>query len=328
MSDAAAGTLILGLEDVSDLLDMEKAIDLTRDVLREQGRGEVVANAPMHIDVPKGSLRIVSGALVGRGRMGLRANAAQALTSSSGALMLFDSETGALLCVMAYPYGTMRTRAMYGVVSDVLSKPSAKTVAMIGTGRNALGLIQAAQSVRAIEQVNVFSRDEARRAEFAQKVEDETGLSARACATVEEATQDADIVLVSTNARRPAVHAHQLKPGTLVAGMGTPSEFDESVYLEAENVIVSSIEHEKNFDLVWRDGSVSSTLVDLDASARLPWGSVLELGPLVDAENPLTLDGSWTVFRESAGGYGDIAFASYIYEQALAKDRGFRMRFR
>ncbi|MFE2041980.1 hypothetical protein ACFXAZ_13815 [Streptomyces sp. NPDC059477] len=297
---------------------------MTEDALREQAAGMVVAQAPTHLDVGAGALRVVSGALTGSGRMGLRASGAQALASDNGAALLFDSGTGALLSVLAYPFARLRTGAMFGLATDVLSAPDARRLAMVGTGRNALGLVQAASLVREIEHVRVYGRDEERRARFAAAVTEELGIAAEASDSLQGATRDAEIVFVSTNSKRPVLHHGDITRGAFVAGMGTPCEFGEDLYLAADQVVVTAVEHERHFTDVWRDGSMHSTLVDLDRTGKLPWSSVLELGTVITDKRHC--EGT-TVFRESSGGYGDIAFAAWVYTRARETGRGTEVAF-
>ncbi|MGW4201117.1 hypothetical protein [Streptomyces sp. NPDC004726] len=317
-------TLVLSRADVEDLLDLRQAMRVTEDALREQAAGLVVAQAPTHLDVGVGALRVVSGALTGSGHMGLRASGAQALASDDGAALLFDSGTGALLSVLAYPFARLRTAAMFGLATDVLAPTGARRLAMVGTGRNALGLIQAASLVREIEHVSVYGRDEQRRARFAAAVTDELGITAETSESLQGATRDAEIVFVSTNSKRPVLHHGDIARGAFVAGMGTPCEFGEDLYLGADQVVVTAVEHERHFADVWRDGSVRSTLADLDDTGKLRWNAVLELGTIIADKRHC--EGT-TVFRESSGGYGDIAFAAWVYAKARETGRGTEVAF-
>ncbi len=53
------------------------------------------------------------------------------------------------------------------------------------------------------------------------------------------------------------------------------------------------------------------------------WAKVAELGQLVAGQVSVAPDsGDIVVFRESQGGYSDVALASWTYEQALEKGLG------
>ncbi len=325
MAQSDGETLVLSRDDVSDLIDLPTAIDVTREALREQARGAAVEQPPTHLDLrERASLRTVRGALLDSRRTGVRVTGAHDLAGPSGAALLFETERADLLSVMAYPFGTLRTAAVIGVAVDVLAAPSAGIVTLIGTGRNALGLLEAAALVRPVTEVRVFGRNKQRRDEFVALAKKALTAEVTGFADLTQALDGAQVVIVSTNSTVPVVERADVGPDVLVAGMGVPSEFPDDLYLEADSVVVSSKAHEKGFDEVWH-GTLRNTLVDLDADGRLPWGSVAQLSDLVDAAAPPRT--GLRVFRESAGGYGDIALASYVYEQALSRGRGHRVRF-
>src|SRR5215210_7820380 len=104
--------LLLSSADVSGLLDLPQALEVTRRVLREQAADAVVAVPPRHIAVPHGALRLVSGALVDSQRLGIRVGPATFPNPSGEERMvalLYEGETGELLSIMAYPFGRLRT---------------------------------------------------------------------------------------------------------------------------------------------------------------------------------------------------------------------------
>jgi len=68
--------------------------------------------------------------------------------------------------------------------------------------------------------VVVHSRDAARRADFAARIERELGTSAVAVATAREAVSAADAVIVSTTSRVPVLEPDWLAPGTHVNSTG------------------------------------------------------------------------------------------------------------
>lgn len=321
--------LFLSRSDIEGLIDLPEAMRVTEDVLREQAAGRAVTQAPVHVHAPgAGTLvRIVSGALLDTRRMGLRASGSRGFTPVGHALaLLFDSDTAELLSVMAYPFGTLRTAAVLGVATQHLAPADAGQLAMIGTGRNAFGLLRAAQLVRPVERIRVFGRNADKRAEFVAEVERTLALPAEGVASAAEATDGADVIYVSTGSFSPVLRGEEVPAGALVASMGTPGELDESVYLSADRVLVSAREHEERYRDVWQgfelsqDVDVIHSLLKLDAAGRLRWDSVGELSDVVAGTAAARADGETIVFRESQGGYGDIALASRAYE--AARERG------
>ena len=310
-------TLLLTRAEVEPLLDLQQAMELTLDVSRDQAADGVVSIPPRHVWVPGGALRIVSGALLHARRMGVRVGAAAGLGGGLVAL-LWDSASGELLAIMAYPFGTLRTAATVGVATQLFARTDARVVGMVGSGRNALGLLRAARHVRPVERIRVYSRNPERRSAFAERAEQALGVPVEAVAETAAATRDADIVYVATDALEPVLHAGWLSPGTFVASMGRPGEIDPSVYLGADLIVVG----DKTNELGYRDvGQYRHRLLELTEGGQLEWSGVREMWEVVVGRVAARTSPEQTiVFKESQGGTGDVAFAGWVY--ARARERG------
>ena len=101
--------LILSRDELKPLLDLDKAIALIEDAHRQQANGQVVPHAPYHIPLGGHSgLRIVSGALLGARRVGVRLGPNLGLGGGDKMYaLLFDADTGELLSFMGFPFGTV-----------------------------------------------------------------------------------------------------------------------------------------------------------------------------------------------------------------------------
>jgi alanine dehydrogenase len=313
-------TLLLTRADVEPLLDLQQAIAITERVFLEQAHDAVVAIPPRHVTVPQGHLRIVSGALIETQRMGVRLSPASGGTNERAVALLYDSENGDLLCVMPYPSGTLRTGATIAVATNFLARTDARTVAMIGTGRNALSLLQAARYVRPINSVRIYSRDAERRAAFAQRARTALGFPVEAVSEIEAATRGADIIYVATNSLTPVLRGGSLVSGVFVASMGRPSEIDPSVYLTACRIVVGHKKHEEGYFAL---GQYRHQLLELVKNGKIEWNSVIQMCDVVGGRAPARKSADEiVVFKESGGGFGDIAFADWIYAQARKKGLG------
>ncbi|MBI3061845.1 MAG: hypothetical protein HYY83_07725 [Deltaproteobacteria bacterium] len=136
--------LLLTREDVQPLLDLPEAIEVTESAFREQAEGQVAVHAPYHIGV-KGdqALRVVSGALLRSRRVGVRLGPNVQLAGGDRmCALLFDAESGDLLSIMGYPFGTLRIAATIALAAKQLAREDAKKVGLFGIGRNALGLLK------------------------------------------------------------------------------------------------------------------------------------------------------------------------------------------
>lgn len=316
--------LLLRREEVEPLLTLSKSIELTEEAFRQQAAAEIAARAPYHIGLGgRKALRVVSGALLGWRRAGVRLGPNDALGGDRMHALLYDAETGDLLCIMGYPFGTLRTAATVALAARYMAREDAKRVGLFGVGRNALGLLKGLRLVRDVRRIVVYSRDPERRARFAEKAAGAVGLEVSAAERPEQAVEGMEIVLAATNSPSPVFASEHLAPGAHVSSMGKPSELDRAVFLRAARVVVGSREHERNY----HDRSAPLPLLELAAEGRLSWSGIYELGEVVSGRVPgRGAADEINVFRESQGGFGDVAFAAWVYDEARRRGLGQEVR--
>ncbi|MCI0816126.1 MAG: ornithine cyclodeaminase family protein [Chloroflexi bacterium] len=308
-------TLLLTRADVADLLDLEQAVACIEQAHREQGEGLVTPYPRAIIRSGESYLRVLPGALAGIGRMGMRFSSHGA--NAVAGLLLFDTRDGRLLSLMDYPYSDLRISATVGVGVRHLAEPGAKRVAMIGSGGNALGLLQATCLARPVESIAVYSPTPEHRTRFAHDASAALSIPVVATDGPEEAVDGADVVLVSTPSHVPVVEGSWLAPVAHVSSIGTSRmELADDVFLRAELVVTTSkvqemSPHEVKDDWPW---------VRLDRDGSLPWDDVVELGDV--ATGRVRRPDGITVLHEANGGFGDMAMATRIYERALELGRG------
>jgi ornithine cyclodeaminase/alanine dehydrogenase-like protein (mu-crystallin family) len=307
-------TLLLNRSEVSYLLDLRQAMRVLEQTFREQAGGQVKQVAPLRF-MNRG-MRMVVGGLEAQNKNGLRVS----VTGGEALAMLFEISSGKLLCLMGYPYSNLRISATVALAIEKLTDAKAKTVALIGSGRLAMPILEPACAVRAIERVLVYSRSADNRAVFATKAKDKLRLSVSAVASPQQAIEEADFVLVSTNSPAAAIRGEWLRPGLAVFGIGRPNEFDDQVYLLANLICVTSKAHE----LGYYDTKLDQPLIRLTQQEnKLSWDSVAEFGDVVAGKVALPdLYRSIIVFRDSQGGYGDLALAAWCYEEAKRRGLG------
>src|SRR5690606_12089968 len=128
--------------------------------------------------------------------------------SHQGVILLFDAETGAVKAIVdAEAITAIRTAAASAAATDVLARLDASNLAILGTGVQALHHLEAINLVRDLRSVNVWDRDPARSSAFARRVLEEFAITVTPCATVKEATVDADIICTVTAATEPILFA-------------------------------------------------------------------------------------------------------------------------
>ncbi|NIO07128.1 MAG: hypothetical protein GTO40_03700 [Deltaproteobacteria bacterium] len=298
-------------------MDVRRAIRILEGAYRDQAVGGIKATPPLRL-MNRG-IRGVAGALTLQNRIGMRLGVTTTGPGGEPLALLYELDSGKLLSIMGYPYGILRVSATVGLALEHLAPPDAKTVALIGSGRLAPCAIEAATAVLPVETVRVYSRSPERREGFARKATERFGVSVRAVPSPHEAIDGADIVLVSTNSPVPTLLGEWLRPGLSVFGFGRPNEFDDEVYLKSKLIVVSCKVHE----LDYYDKKLDQPLIRLSGERKIEWDKVAELGEVVAGKVQVDLgsDGIIT-FRESQGGYSDVALAVWAYEEALKRGLG------
>jgi|ERR1044071_2103722 ornithine cyclodeaminase/alanine dehydrogenase-like protein (mu-crystallin family) len=313
--------LLLGRDELKPLLGLDKAIELIEAAHRQQAAGQVVPRAPYHIRLGEhAGLRIVSGALQGSRRVGVRLGPNSGLGGGDKMYaLLFDADSGELLSFMGFPFGTLRTAAVVAIAAKHMAREDSRRLGLFGVGRNAFGILKALLSVRPIREIYVSSRDPERRRKFCEEGAKFLGIEVRGVEKPEHAVRGMDVILTATNSLTPIFPEDWVEPGTHVSSMGKPTELSQGLHLKADRIVVGSQEQERNYG----DRSAALPLVELTAEGKLSWSRIPELGELVTGQAIGRANrNEINIFRESQGGYGDMAFAAWLYEEAIRRGLG------
>lgn len=159
---------------------------------------------------------------------GFFGNAALGLPSTNGMMVVLSARTGlvqALLLDNGY-LTDVRTAAAGAVAARHLSRDDDATAAILGAGMQAEMQAVALSLVRPVRSLRIWARDPARAAALCDRLA-ARGLTARPCATVDEATGGADIIVTTTPATAPILHA--AAPGQHITAMGSDAEHKNEI---------------------------------------------------------------------------------------------------
>ena len=240
---------------------------------------------------------------------------------SQTVLVLFSLEDGRLRAVVeATALGQMRTAAMTGVGTARLAAEDARSLALIGTGKQALPNAAACAAVRDIEEIRVHSRREEARAALARRIEDELEIRAVPAASAAEAAAGAGIVTAITNATEPFLDAAMLAPGAHLNAMGAivpvRVEFAQDVFERCGVVAVDTMEGVRALSAEFR-----ARYGDDDAA----WEEVRPISRLI-AENARRPEGcDLTLFKAVGMGLSDLALGIEILACAEAGGLGTKL---
>ncbi len=307
-------TLLLRRQDVAGLMDLERAMSVLVSVMVEEAEG-----TSFHVPPFGGSkserktFRLVGGGLYGIGRMGIRLSGVH----------LLDAQTGELLAIVGGDAPNLRIAATMALAARYLARPDARSIAILGSGRNALLILEGLKMVRPIERVNVFSPTPAHRARLAERASATLEIPATAQATLREAIAGMDIIVVATSSYTPVLAYSDLRPGVHVTSMGMTTELDESIFLNVDQFVAQNREQEIDCGRPDVHPHVEGLLWKMVGEGRYDPARIVELGSIIKGKvGPRNGPSDITLFRDSRGGVSDIALANDVYERARAQGLG------
>ncbi|MDE0721462.1 MAG: ornithine cyclodeaminase family protein [Dehalococcoidia bacterium] len=315
--------LFLSDQEVAQLLPMDECIDVLEEAFAHAGAGKVDNRPRNRIRMPGGFFHFMVASNEGHGVFGYKAYPSFA-GGAKMIVMLYDYETGALLsCMEGGRLGQIRTGAASGLATKYMAKRDSATVAVIGSGFQARTQLEAVCAVRDIKGVKVFSRKEERRTAFAERSSESLKVDVKAVESAEECVEGADVVIVITSAREPALLGEWLSPGAHVNAAGgnhwMRREVDEETVLRSEVIVVDDLDQAKIEcgDLIW-----------LEPRGSFRWDMAKELQDVVAGRvNGRPSEESITLFESMGLALEDIAAAHLVYNKAKAQGIGQELPF-
>jgi alanine dehydrogenase len=285
-------------DQVREHLPMREAIRLMRETFAALRAGAAINQARRRLVLPTGSVLHSMAGAWGK-YFGTKIYSANPKFGAHFFFLLFDAETAKPLAQFeANHLGQIRTGAASGYATDLLARSDAATLAIIGSGFQARTQLAAIREVRKLREVRVWSRNEAKRKQFAEEC------NVTAMSTAEEAVRGADIVVTATFSKDPVLESAWISPDTHINAMGSNQaqrrELPSDLVARADLIAVDSIEGSKieAGDLVlapvdWNDPRI----VELAQVDRRPTGTPI------------------TIFKSNGLGVEDVAAAAFVYEQ-------------
>ena len=246
---------VLSAADVKEALPMAEAIAGMKTAFAQLARGGAVVPLRGHMDVAGQGVTLTmpaylreSQALAVKVVSVFPGNVQQNMPTIHAAVLVLAANTGKPLALLEGSTLTaIRTGAGAGAATDVLARPEANTVAIIGSGVQARTQLEAVCTVRRIERVYVYSLTRANALAFAEEM---AGLGPIPAAievmdSAETAVAQADIICTATTATTPVFKGHALQPGTHINGVGSFTPHMQELDLETVQrslVVVDSLE--------------------------------------------------------------------------------------
>jgi ornithine cyclodeaminase len=318
--------LILGSEDVRELLPMNDCIEVMDRAMRAASSGSVEAphRSVAALREQGGHFFLMPGSMPEPPAIGaklvtlLPSNPARGLQAVQGFIALFDFRTGEPLAVIDGSAVTaIRTAAASALAVRELARRTAGSHGIFGTGTLARTHLEAVYCVRDVARVVVWGRDRAKTERFVSEHSGPDGPKITATEKPQEAAA-CDIVSVVTGSGEPVLHGEWLQPGAHVSLVGahTPEtrEADSATMARAViyvDLLASALEEAGDILIPIREGRI----VEQDIAGEV--GQVLEgtvPGRRDDAE--ITLYKSLGVVAQ------DLFAAERLYQAAVREGKG------
>ncbi len=161
-------------------------------------------------------------------------NFAKGVQSHQGGVLLFDPAGGAPVALIhAGEITAIRTAAASAAATDVLARPDASVLALLGYGEQALTHARALAKVRTLTDIRIWGRSPEKAGALAAALRAELGLAARPAASSREAARGADLICAVTAAAEPILFGADVADGAHVNLVGSshagPREADDAL---------------------------------------------------------------------------------------------------
>lgn len=234
-------------------------------------------------------------------------------------IVAFDPENGTPVALIdGESITAARTAAASALATDLLARDDARTLAIIGSGVQALSHLEAVRRVRPFTRVVVAARDAAK-AERLARAASAQGREVTAVEDIERAVREADVVCACTHSPEPVLRRAWLRDGAHVTSVGYNTagrEVDEATVVDARVVVESRTAvlappPGGSNDIGWpiRDGKITSGHIHA------------ELGEIVNGTRPgRANDREITLYKSVGVAVEDAAAAALVLR--LARERG------
>lgn len=204
-------------------------------VLHTEGKAKVPLRVNLDTEDKSGQCMFMPAYVGGLNMAGVKmvsffpGNAERGIPVVPATVALIDGTTGLVTAIVEGTTLTqLRTAAISGAATELLSNPGSRVAALFGTGGQATAQLEALMTVRDLREVRVFDVDPGRVQKFVTKnqpLADRFGTTLVGAKNPDEAVEGADVITTVTTSSKPVFDGNRIKPGCHVNGVGsyTPS---------------------------------------------------------------------------------------------------------
>lgn len=240
--------LLLSREQILSFFTMRDAIEADKKafVLHTGGKAKVPLRINLETEDKAGQCMFMPAYVGGELNMaGVKmvsffpGNAQRGIPVVPATVALIDGTTGLVTAIIEGTTLTqLRTAAISGAATELLSNPDSRIAALFGTGGQAPAQLEALMTVRNLREIRIFDVDPERLKQFVQRhqpLADRFGSTLVAAGSPEEAVEGADVITTVTTSSKPVFDGNRIKPGCHVNGVGSYTPVMRELPLELLN---------------------------------------------------------------------------------------------
>lgn len=239
--------------------------------------------------------------------------------SHQGVVLLFETKHGSPRAIVdAGEITRIRTAAVSAVATNLLARPDAVDLAILGSGVQAASHLEAMLLVRPIRRVRVWSRTFENAQSFALNQSLLYDLPVEPVPTAQQAVRDANIICTVTTSPEPVLLGDWITPGAHINAVGSSvpfaRELDTAAVVKSRLFVdrrESTINEAGDFLFPKKEGAIG------DDHIRGEIGEIL-LGRIAGRETPEAI----TLFKSLGLAVEDVASAHYAYCRAVERGVG------
>jgi ornithine cyclodeaminase/alanine dehydrogenase-like protein (mu-crystallin family) len=238
-------------------------------------------------------------------------NATRGMPYIQATVMLYDAESGRLMAIFNGDTITnLRTGAASGLATSLLAREDARTVAIFGTGVQAVYQLMAVCAVRPIQKVYVFSRNAERGHNFATQMSNQLGVSVRVAPSI-DLLHRVDIICTATPATSPLFSNNDIGKGVHINAIGAYKPDMQEIPPETVRRAVVVVDQRKA-----ALSEAGDIIIPLKKGIITEQHIVAELGEIVDMQSPLRKNHQQiTLFKSVGHAAQDLILAVHLWQK-------------
>lgn len=324
---------VIGRALVRELLPMAACIALMEEAMRATSAGQTIQPPRWIVGLPgdRGRcLGFMPGAVSDPDCFGAKVtavypeNGARGMQSHQGAILLFDTESGAPVAIVHGGEVTaIRTAAASGLATRLLARPDADDLAILGYGEQALQHLRAMSIVRPLRRVRVWGRSRERAEMFVREAMQFVDASFEVVSTVKAAVDGASLICTVTAALEPILEGRWITPGAHLNVVG--SSVAAAREIDSDAVAMSRFFVDYKPSTILQGGEFLAAQEDGRVTHEHIAGEIGEV--LLGRKSGRLADQEITLYKSLGIPVQDLICARHLYLEAGRRNLGARMEF-